>query len=322
MKIKAVSLFRAGNRTTLSNPSPSSILDAMSPGRARVRTTLGRRLLNAADWLKDFIRELDRARTTGMAAEMAFWLFLSLVPLAAVAGLIIAKVAVSSSEVTSLLASLPAETRDLVSRQLQHVAAWNGGSVAAPAALVFVWLGSGGIHAVFDVLEVKAGTPRPWWKKRAFALLSCVALSVGSAIIAILATGLSRVLAFLRGTMPIAQLESRAGMTGFVDAAVRLGIGVFTALGLVAGIYLVGIPRTARKRTPVLPGALVAVALQAALGYGYIFYLSKVGVSSAYQAGLSIIGVTMIALYLFSVALLVGAELNHFIARRKRSRTG
>ena len=294
----------------------------MSPGRTRARGTLGRRLEDALGWLKEFIRELERSRTTGMAAEMAFWLFLSLVPLAAVAGLVAAKVAVSNAEVTSLLASLPAETRELVSKQLKHVAAWNGGSVAAPAAIVFLWLGSGGVHAVFDVLEVKAEASRPWWKKRALALASCVALSVGLAIIAVLATGLSRVLALLRGTVPIAQLESRVGMTGLVDAVVRLGVGVLTALGLVAGLYLIGIPRNARKRIPVLPGALVAVALQAALGYGYVFYLSKVGVRSAYQAGLSIIGVTMIALYLFSVALLVGAELNHVVARRRRSRTG
>src|SRR5690349_8269125 len=137
----------------------------MSPGRTRAHGWLGRHLEDALTWLKDFIRELERSRTTGMAAEMAFWLFLSLVPLAAVAGLVVAKVAVSSAEVTLLLASLPIETRELVSRQLKHVAAWNGGSVAAPAALVFVWLASGGVHAVFDVLEVKAGASRPWWKK-------------------------------------------------------------------------------------------------------------------------------------------------------------
>jgi membrane protein len=273
-------------------------------------------------WLKEFISEVERSRTTGRAAEMAFWLFLSLVPLAAVAGLIIARIAVTSADVTSLLASLPTETRDLVSRQLKHVAAWNGGSVAAPAALVFVWLGSGGIHAVFDVLEVNAEVSRPWWKKRALALASCVALSVGIAIITVLAAGLTRVLAFLRGTMPIEEFESRHHMPGLVDAVVRLGVGGLTALGLVAGLYLVGIPRTARKRATVLPGAILAVLLQAALGYGYVFYLSKVGVHSAYQAGLSIIGVTMIALYLFSVSLLVGAELNHVVARRKRSRTG
>jgi membrane protein len=299
-----------------------SMLEGMSPSRPRAHKTLGGRLEGALGWLKDFLGELDRSRITGMAAEMAFWLFLSLVPLAAVAGLVVAKVAVSSAEVTSLLASLPAETRDLVSKQLNHVAAWNGGSVAAPAALVFVWLASGGLHAVFDVLEVKAATSRPWWKKRALALASCVALSVGIAIIALLATGLSTVLDFLRGTVPLSQLESRVGMTGAVDSVVRLGVGAMTAFGLVAGLYLIGIPRTARKQMPVLPGAFVAVALQAALGYGYIFYLSKVGSSSAYQAGLSIIGVTMFALYLLSVALLVGAELNHTIARRKRSRTG
>ena len=294
----------------------------MSPGRSRAPGNLERRVEGGLGWVKEFVSEIERSRATGRAAEMAFWLFLSLIPLAAVAGLIIARIAVSSADVTSLLASLPGETRELVARQLHHVAAWNGGSVAAPAALVFVWLGSGGIHAMFDVLEVNAEASRPWWKKRALALASCVALSVGFAIITVLAAGLSRVLAFLRGTIPIEQFESRHHVPGLVDSVVRFGVGGLTALGLVAGIYLVGIPRTARKRTPVLPGAFLAVLLQAGLGYGYIFYLSKVGVHSAYQAGLSIIGVTMIALYLFSISLLAGAELNHVFARRRRSRTG
>jgi membrane protein len=272
-------------------------------------------------WLREFIGELQRSRITGMAAEMAFWLFLSLVPLAAVAGLVVAKIAVSSSAVASLLAALPVETRELISRQLQQVAAWNGGSVAAPAAIVFVWLASGGVHAVFDVLEVNAAVSRPWWKKRALALASCVALSLGSAVIAVVATGLTRAVAFLRGTMPIAEFESQVHVKGLLESTFRVGFGLLTALGLVAGLYFVGVPRGARRRTPVLPGAFLAVALLAGLGYGYVFYLSKVGVHSAYQAGLSIIGVTMFALYLFSVALLIGAELNHLLARRQRSMT-
>jgi membrane protein len=291
----------------------------MSPARTRVQRTAV--VGGTFGWIKEFIAELESARITGMAAEMAFWLFLSLVPLAAVAGLVVAKIAVSSAAVASLLASLPAETRELVSRQLQHVAAWNGGSVAAPAALVFVWLASGGLHAVFDVLEVKAAATRPWWKKRALALVSCVALSLGSAAIALVATGLTGAMAFLRGTMPIAELESQVGVKGLLETTFRVGFGLLTALGLVSGLYFVGVPQGERRRTPVLPGAFLAVALQAALGYGYVFYLSKVGVHSAYQAGLSIIGVTMFALYLFSVALLIGAELNHLLARRKRSMT-
>ena len=40
------------------------------------------------EWLDPILRGVDRARTLGLAAEMSFWLFLSLVPLAAVAGLL------------------------------------------------------------------------------------------------------------------------------------------------------------------------------------------------------------------------------------------
>jgi membrane protein len=292
----------------------------MSPSRSRPSRALGQ-FGGPFVWLKEFIADLQESRTTGRAAEMAFWLFLSLVPLAAVAGLVVAKLAVSNKDVTLLLASLPAESRDLVAKQLHHVAGWNGGSVGLPAAIVFVWLGSGGIHAVFDVLEVKAHETRSWWKKRALALATCVALSIGLALIGALATGLGVVLDFARGTKPIHELEARIGMSGVLDGAFRIGIGGLTALCLVAGLYFVGIPRKARRRATIFPGAILAVLLQAALGYGYVFYLSKVGVNSAYQAGLSIIGVTMIALYLFSVALLVGAELNHLIGLRKRSMT-
>jgi len=263
-------------------------------------------------WIRAFVREIVDSRIAGMAAEMAFWLFLSLIPLAAVAGLVAAKIAVSSSDVAAMLDSLPPETRHLVAKQLTHVAAWKGGAVGAPAALVFFWLASGGIHSVFDLLEVMVGASRAWWKKRLIAIGACLALSAGTAIIAVLAGGLRHVLAFLHGAVSFAGLDHEAG---FFDSAVRVTLGMITAVVLVAGIYFIGVPRVARKRIPIVPGALLAVGLQVMFGYGYVFYLSKVGVQSAYQAGLSIIGVTMIALYLFSIALLVGALLNHLLAK-------
>jgi membrane protein len=276
-------------------------------------------LRRAVAWARAFVSEMTEIRTTGMAAEMAFWLFLSLIPLAAVAGMVAAKVAVSSADAAAVLDSLPPETRRLVAKQLDHIAAWNGGSVGAPAVVVFFWLASGGVHAVFELLEVLAGATRPWWKKRLIALATCLGLSLGTVGLAALAAGLKRILAFLQGTLPAAGVEQERGL---LDSAMRIVIGLVTMIALVVGLYLVGTPRRARKRVPVLPGALLAVALQVLFGYGYVFYLSQVGVRSAYQAGLSIIGVTMIALYLFSIALLVGAELNHLIGNpegRQRS---
>jgi membrane protein len=266
----------------------------------------------AVFWLKAFVREVINSRTTGMAAEMAFWLFLSLIPLGAVAGLVAAKIAANSADVATMLDSLPPETRHMVSRQLSHVAAWKGGAVGAPAIVVFFWLASGGIHSVFQLLEVKAGVSRSWWKKRIIALFACLGLSIGTAMIAVLAGGLRRILAFLHGVVWSPALEREAGI---FDSAVRSTLGMVTAVGLVAGLYYIGIPRSARRHVPVVPGALLAVGLQVMLGYGYVFYLSKVGIQSAYQAGLSIIGVTMIALYLASFALLVGAALNSMLGK-------
>src|SRR5262249_47295459 len=114
------------------------------------------------------------------------------------------------------------------------------------------------------------------------------------------------------GVVSSAGLEHRAGL---LDSAGRTTLGMLTAVGLVAGLYYIGIPRRARHHVPVVPGALLAVSLQGMLNYGYVFFLSKVGIESAYQAGLSIIGVTMIALYLSSFALLVGAALNSMLAQ-------
>jgi membrane protein len=265
-------------------------------------------------WTKTFVRQIIVSRTLGMAAEMAFWLFLSLIPLAVVTGLVAAKIAVNSSDVTAMVDSLPPETRHLVGKQLHHVAGWKGHAVGAPAAVVFFWLASGGLHSVFDLLEVQAGVARPWWKRRLLALGACVGLSVGVAVIAVVAGGLRRMLGLVHGTVALAGFQHEAGA---IDSVIRGTLGLVTAVGLVAGLYFIGVPRKARRRASVLPGALLAVGLQASLGYGYVFYLSKVGVDSAYQAGLSIIGVTMIALYLFSIALLVGAELNHVVARAR-----
>lgn len=270
----------------------------------------------AARFLKAFVRDLADTRTTGMAAEMAFWVFLSLIPLAAVAGLVAARVAVSSAEVGDLLASLPPQTRQLVRDQLSVVAAWNGGSVAAPAAAVFVWLASGGIHAVFDLLEVKAGASRPWWKKRLLAIAICVGLSLGTVVIAVLITGLNRILALVHGVLPYAAMQVKGG---WVDSGVRVGMGALVAVGLVGGLYWAAVPRDAKRHLPVWPGALLAVALQLLFGYGYAFYLSEIGSGGAYRTGLSIVGVTLMALYLFAIALLVGAELNHVLSPEGQS---
>jgi membrane protein len=248
---------------------------------------------------------------------MSFWLFLALVPLAAVAGMAAARLAMARPWLgDSVLSSVPPQARDLLMQQVDRVASWHGRAVAPLAAVTFVWLAASGVHSVFDALELQTGTSRPWWKKRLLALATCVALSIGGALLALLGLGLGWVQGLIGRSLPEGLV---AAVHGPLGSALRWGIGALLAFGMVAGLYRVAIPREAQARFPVLPGAALAVGLQALLGWAYGYYVTRLGGGKgAYQAGLAAVGVTMTTLWLFSVALLAGAELNRGLAERLR----
>jgi membrane protein len=259
-------------------------------------------------WLKDLYVRMDRARTFDLAAQTAFWLFLSLIPLAAVAGLVAARISTDSDRLNPLLSSLPAATRTLIASELVQMSSWNGGTVSVTSAVVFVWLASSGVHAVFDSLELETGETRPWWKKRLFSLATCVSLSVVVALLAVLGPGLETGFDWLVRLFPgLREFDFRAT---WWQLPVRVFLGIALGFGYVAALYWVGVPRTARGRLPILPGAAVAVALQIALRFGYGYYLARIGNGAAYSAGLAVIGLTLTGLYLFVIALLTGAVVN------------
>lgn len=269
---------------------------------------------SALRWIKVVFGNLGRSRTFGLAGEMAFWVFLSLLPLAAVAGLVVAKLAFrdGGSAIAGALATLPPAVRELITEELARVSAWNGGAVAPAAAATFVWLASTGVHAVFDGLEIETeATARPWWKKRLLAIATCIALSIGVALIALLSIGLTVAQKFASGVVSGIPLAST------FSVIVRTAISAAIAVALVSALYAVGLPGGARKRMPVVPGAVAAVVLQAALGAAYGAYVRHAGDSGAYQAGLAVIGVTLIALYLLCFALLVGVEINQVLGTRR-----
>jgi len=268
------------------------------------------KLRHAASVVKDLIKEMDRARTFGLAAETAFWLFLSLVPLAAVAGVLAAKLALANWQaVVPFLSQMPPAVRELVMKELGNVSAWSGGSVGVTGVVIFVWLASSGVHSIFDSLELQTGSERPWWKKRLLALATCVAFSIGVAMIAFIGPGILAIESLL-GRVPV------VGSSVLVQI-LRALIGVAISFGMVVALYWIGVPRRVRRQMPILPGAILAVSMEIALGIMYRLYLSTMGDGGAYQAGLAVIGVTLTALYLLATALLAGAVLNRWIGCRR-----
>jgi membrane protein len=274
----------------------------------------GRLWRQAIAWAESMISGVTRARTFGLAAEMSFWLFLSLVPLAAVVGWLAARVATSSRLASPLLETVPLEVRELLARQVHRVAAWHGATVAPVAAVTFLWLAGSGVHAVFDALEVQSGTSRPWWKKRALSLATCLVLALGAAAMGLLGVGAGWMGRLAGRALPpvLNALEN-----GPLWSALRWLLAALIAVSMTAGLYRIGIPRKRGEHAPILPGALVSVALQALLGFAYGVYVTKLGGSGAYQAGLAVVGMTLTTLWLFSIALLLGVNLNGALGERR-----
>jgi membrane protein len=264
-------------------------------------STAFRHVRPAFQWLRGLYQDLERTRTFGRAAETAFWLFLSLVPLLAAAGLVAARISTANwRRVTPILLSLPQSTRTVIQQELEKVARWNGGAVGLTGAVVFIWLASTGVHSVFEAFEVESGAPRSWVKRRLLAIATCAALSVVVATLAVIGPGLERIVEM--ATPNGSDFESSTAM----DIA-RGMLSFAIAIGYVSALYWVGIPRPGKRRAFLVPGALVAVVLQAVMSFGYAFYLSRFTEQPVYGAGLGLVAATLMALYLFALSLLSGA---------------
>jgi membrane protein len=280
-----------------------------TPGRLRVG--------EVPRLLRDMLAGVIRARTLGLAAEMSFWLFLSLVPLAAVAGFVAARLVTSGDEwlAPSMLAFMPPSAGALVADQVGRVSAWGHGFV--PIAVgTFFWLASSGVHSVFDALEVQSGTSRHWWRKRLLAMATCIGLSAAVTLVALLGAGLDWMQGLVHGSTPT---QVVADGHREVVLSLRWVAAAVVSVGTVSGLYWLGI-RDARRPMAIVPGAVLAVALIGVLGGGYRFYIARIGGGDAYEAGLTVVGVTLMTLWLFSVALLLGVQLNRTLSDRNPTR--
>jgi membrane protein len=87
----------------------------------------------------------------------------------------------------------------------------------------------------------------------------------------------------------------------------------FTIVAAVAGLcafYRFGVSYGRGVRRRVLPGAVAAVASWILVSWGFGLYLRTLASYTVYYGGLAAVAVLLVWLWLVSLAILVGAELN------------
>jgi membrane protein len=286
-----------------SEPTRSSSLASLPPPlAARVHTLFGRS--HPGRVLLDVVDGALEGDVLRAASAMAFDLFLAVIPLLALAGWMFGRMLQGGNAVLAvslLLDTTPSAVHGLADRQLAQLSP----SAFAPLALLGSWwLGSSAAATCMALLESRGGArPRPWWRRRAFAMAAVLA--------GIVVFGTGSALALWLSGGPVALLETLvndrvAVRTGYLLA---LSLVHLLVMALLAMFFRIAVDRP-RVRRRVFPGAFLGAALGALASAGFTFYASQFGRFALYYGGLATVAVTLVWLWLICLFVLVGAELN------------
>ena len=202
---------------------------------------------------------------------------------------------------------LPGEAATVIRTTLRQIIAGRGyRGLISLGAVTALWAGSTGIATLMSMLNAVYRTrdQRPWWKRRLIAVLLTTILAV-FVIVATLLIMLS------------ARIGAALGTAGNVLTTVAPLLLVLIVVDL---IYYVG-PALRQPWGFPTPGAVTFTVLWLAMSFGLRLY---VGHFSNYDVMYGSIGgliLFMLWLFLSSVVLLLGAEVNRVIVEASRARS-
>lgn len=276
---------------------------------------------------------------------MAFHFFLSLLPLLVFVGYVVGLVARSrgvSAVLALLLDNLPPSTEAILKSEVGRLA--SADRLGPIAAIGFLWIASGGMQGLMVAVESVVGAPRrAWWKQRLIALGCVLAtmLAFGAAAFGMIewddivhappvaapvataehagrnawnlpAPKTSERTAKPSRPLPIPTPKPRTRkiLRSDGERLVTAGFSLAVAIGGLCAFYRFAVAHPRRVRRRVLPGAALAVALWSVVSWGFGLYLRTLASYTVYYGSLAAVAVLLVWLWLVSLSILVGAELN------------
>lgn len=304
---------------SLSAPSAHvSLVGVEHPSRrptlARWRHRLRRRWRQARLLSAIVFRELLRTRALDVAAGVAFWLMMSMVPLlmTVVALLSILHLPGFVPQLLGILAMLvPPGGLSLVEKLV--------GSLLTPhrailsfGVISYLWSSTGGFVSLIAALNIAydVTTARSWMRDRIQAVI--MTFTSGGLLLA-------SMLAIVAGPHLLVYASQIVPIPPFVQhlwTFIRYGtVFVCFVLGLEI-IYFLG-PNMRQRFTSTLPGAVLATFIWFLGSSALAFYLDHFSNYSRMYGGMGAILGLMFWIYLTSLAILIGAEANAELAKRR-----
>lgn len=277
-------------------------------------------------FLRTYVREVDQDRLLGLAAETAFFAVLSVFPALLVAvgllGLLDVLVgnelAVEAQQrvVGALSLVLTDEASEAIGAVEQLFEERRGGllTVASLSALVTL---SGAFAIVTNALNIVQGSgeSRSWLRRRLLGVVQ----AIGSLLLLVLALA-----AFVVGPLfgrgaQLADVVGLGGAFAFAWDVLRVPVLAAAALLWVTALLRYG-PAQRVPWRQALPGAVFTLVLWAVATLGFRLYLAVVAGTNPVLGAFGGGAIVMIWVFLLSLGLLLGGELNDVLGARRHLR--
>jgi membrane protein len=249
------------------------------------------------------------------AATMAFYFFLGSIPLLVALGLLVGSVVQreGAEELAGpLYRAMPRAASELLRRELYAMGDTSAPTLAPLSALGFVWLTTNGIHNLMDVFELLVGAqPRSWLRQR---LIACAWVFGSLATFASMTWLLLAVNGFAARSpgqhLPSILRHMRSYLAeGWHKFGVVVVLSIMLSLGL-ALFYRTSVRHPPSVKRHVWTGTFVALGLWLFVSWGFATYVRTIAHYAVFYGSLATVAVILLWLYLTSLALLAGAEVN------------
>ncbi len=257
--------------------------------------------------IKRTIKEANADNVLGLAAQLAYYFLLALVPAIV---FIVALTSFFPADTIERMGQamggfVPASMMDILQQQLDSLRRRQDGGLLSFGLLMAVWSSSAAMVAVTDALNraYDIDEARPWWKVR----LTAIGLTVGLALFVVTAFTL-----VVAGPELAESIAARVGLGAAFTmtwkivqwpvafAFVTLAIGLINYYG----------PDADQDWVWITPGSVLAAILWLVASLAFRFYVTNFTDYNATYGSLGGVIILMLWFYISSLAILVGAEMN------------
>ncbi len=271
---------------------------------------------NGYQVMKDFYLRFQEHEIPALGAQLTYYLLLAFFPFLVFLLTLLSYTPISSEQVLNDLSRLlPAEAFKVVKEVVRQTLSSNRQTLLSLGALFAVWASSNGINAVIHGINkaYDEKESRPFWEVRGMAII----FTIGLALVIILA-------------LVLLVLGRQLGQALFIYAGdsvlfmkswhfYRFALPLLVMLVVFAFFYRYA-PNKEISFRETIPGAVFSSLGWVITSWAFSFYINQFGNFTRTYGSIGGIIILLLWLYLSSMVILIGGEINAALSFNRKSR--